>query len=369
MLNFDTLDLRIIEGIGLYGPRNITNLAKRLGVPVETLRKRLKRLRSQIFLYANIYHTNLGLRKAVVHAQAVPGREQLLFDSLKMNDFWIYVDRCYGINEGCLGIYTIPKGHTAEFEDFVHELEKVELSNDTRIFWSTCFHAVTARCNWFSPNESKWVFCWDEWVNEIPTRTTQLPYTLIDPQDFPLLGDEIDVFILKELEKNPTVSLTDLAAMLGISQQLAEYHYRRHILARGLLEGFSVNDFRFEINSSDLFYFFLTFDSLEKLARFASSLLDKPFAHVLGKGLGKNSLFANIYLPKSEFRNFVDALSKLINMGCLASYSYVIQDIRKAQRQTISYEYFRNGGWIYDHAKHVRNLKGLIEQYKKTLNA
>jgi DNA-binding Lrp family transcriptional regulator len=286
-----------------------------------------------------------------------------------MNDFWIYVNRCYGINEGALGIYTIPKERTAEFEDFIRELKKLELSNDIKIFWSTCFQAVSARCNWFNPKDAKWIFCWDEWINEIPTRTAQLPYTLIDPQDFPLLGDEIDVFILKELEKNPTVSLTDLAAMLGISQQLAEYHYRRHILARGLLEGFSVGDFRFEIKSSDLFYFFFTFDSLEKLGKFASSLLNKPFAHMLGKVLGENALIANIYLPKSEFRNFVDTLSKLINMGFLQSYSYIIQDLRKAQRQTISYEYFKNGAWIYNHVKHIRNLKGLVERYKKTLNA
>lgn len=362
MTDFDLLDLRMIEGLGVLGPRNITSLARRLGVPAETLRKRLRRLRSQVFLYANIYHTNLGLRKAVVLAQAVPGWEQLLFDCLKMNDFWIYVNRCYGINEGCIGFYTIPKEHAIEFEDFILELEKLRVANNTRISWSTCFQAVHARCNWFNPNEAKWIFRWDEWINEIPTRTTQLPYTLIDPRDFPVMADEIDVFILKELEKNPTVSLTDLATMLGISQQLAEYHYRKHIMARGLLESFDVFDFRFGMESSDWFYFFLTFDSLEKLAKLASSLLDKPFVRGLGKVLNAAGLIVNVYLPKPEFRNFIDALSKLINLGFLQSYSYIIQDLRKAQRQTISYEYFKNGSWIYDHSKHIQNLKDIVKR-------
>jgi len=361
MHQFDILDLKMIEGLGIYGPRNITNLARRLNVPPETLRKRLRRIQPQIYLYANIYHTNLGLRKAVVHAQAFPGKEQLLFDCLKTNDFWIYLNRCYGINEGSLGVYTIPKKHTAEFKDFVIALKKLGVAKHPQIFWSTCFQSVHARCNWFNSSDKKWVFRWDEWINQIPTKTTELPYTLIDPKDFPVLADEIDVFILKELEKNPIVSLTNLANMLGVSQQLVEYHYQRHVLANGLLESFDVGDFRFDINTSDAFYFFLTFDSYEKLAKFASSLLDKPFVRVLGKILGKNALIANIYLPKLEFRNFVDTLSKLINMGFLQDYSYVIQDLKRAQRQTISYEYFKKGSWIYDHHKHIQNLKELVE--------
>ena len=365
MKHFDLLDLKMMEGIGTYGPRNITSLARRLNVPAETLRKRLQRIRSKVFLYANIYHTNLGLKKAFVHAQSIPGKEQLLFDSFKVNDFWIYVNRCYGINEGCLGIYTIPPEHAREFESFMFELEKSGFANNMKIFWSTCWQAVHARCKWFSPQNAQWAFNWDEWIHEIPAETTQLPYTLIDPEDFPVLADETDVFILKELEKDPTVRLVDLAAKLGISQQLADYHYKKHIIARELLESFDVLDFRFDMKASDMFYFFLTFENSEKLARFASSLLDKPFVLGLGKILGENVLLAHVYLPKLEFRNFVDALSKLISLGLLQSYKYVIQDLRNAQRQTISYEYFKDRSWIYDHKKHMQNLKTLMKRHQK----
>jgi DNA-binding Lrp family transcriptional regulator len=367
MLKYDTIDLRMMEGLGIYGPRNITRLARKLNISPETLRNRLRRIRSQIVLYTNVYCTNLGLKKAVVSAQAIPGYEQLLFDCLKMNDFWMYVNRCYGVNEGCLGIYSIPKDHALEFEDFISELEKLRIANDIKISWSTCFQQVHTRCNWFNFKDANWIFPWDEWISEIPTETTQLPYTLIDPQDYPIMADETDVFIIKELEKDPTVNLTDLATKLGISQQLAEYHYRKHVLARQLLESFDVLDFRFDINASDMFFFFLTFDSWEKLARLASSLLDKPFALGLGKVLGENGLIAHVYLPKLEFRNFVDALSKLISMGFLQSYRYIILDLGKGQRQTISYEYFKNGAWIYDHNKHIQNLRSLVQHKNDSL--
>lgn len=361
MKTFDMLDLKMMESIGAYGPRNVTSIARRLKVPAETLRKRLHRMRSKVFLYTNLYHTNLGLKKAFVHAQSIPGREQLLFDSMKTNDFWIYVDRCYGVNEGCFGIYTVPKEHTGEFEDFILEIQKLGIAGDIKLHWSTCFQAVHARCNWLSPNEIRWIFNWDEWVSEIPKETTKLPYTLVDPKDFPILADSTDLFILKEFEKDPTVSLVDVSARLGISQQLAEYHYKKHILSRGLVESFEVLDFRFDMNSSDMFYFLLTFDSSEKLAKFASSLLDKPFALGLGKILSENALLAHIYLPKVEFRNFVDTLSRLVNLELLQNFTYVIQDLRRAQRQTISFECFKERSWVYDHSKHIKNLRALIK--------
>jgi hypothetical protein len=64
-------------------------------------------------------------------------------------------------------------------------------------------------------------------------------------------------------------------------------------------------------------------------------------------------------LPRTEFRRLVEALSTLVRSKSLSNYSYVIQDVGKASRQTISYEYFKNKKWTYDHEKHIRNMKKL----------
>jgi len=362
----DVLDLKILESLGIQGPRNVTDVARKLGIPAETLRKRLKRMPSRIFFrfHVNIYHTNLGLKKALVFAEAIPGHEDLLFNCLKTNDFWSYVSRCYGMNEGCYGLYIIPKDHCSDFEHFVLRLEKFRVARNVKIFWSTCFQSVHSRSNWFDGQSKKWVFQWNKWIEEIPTKDTQLPYTLIDPKDWPIMGDEIDVFILKEMEKNPKISLSEVAKMLGVSQQLVEYHYRKHVLEHGLIESFDVFSIHFDTAISDMFVFILKFDSMERLARFAKSLLDKPFVGGLGKILSENIIIVDVYLPRLEFRKFLDALSKLVRVGLLQSYNYVILDIRKVQRQTISYEYFKNGSWIYDHQKHIKNLRNLVEKSK-----
>jgi len=363
---FDLLDVKILESLGIHGPRNITSIARKMGVPAETIRKRLKRIHSKNFLrtHVNIYHTNLGLKKAVVFAEAIPGYEDLLFESLKINNFWIYLSRCYGMNEGCLGIYTIPRNHCTDFKQFLSELGRLKVAREIDLYWSTCFQSVNLRCNWFDSASKSWNFRWDKWIEEMPTQTTRLPFTLVDPPDFPVEGDETDVLILKELEKDATVSFTKLAKMLGISPQLIRYHFYEHLVERKLIEGFEISVFPFDRAVSDMFYFVFKFDNGEKLAKFALSLMDKPFVHTLGKILEEYALIANLYMPKAEFRKFMDILSRLVKSGFLQSYFYVIQDLNKTLRQTISYEYFKNRGWIYEHEKHIKSIQDLVKRNK-----
>ncbi len=40
----------------------------------------------------------------------------------------------------------------------------------------------------------------------------------------------------------------------------------------------------------------------------------------------------------------------------------MIQDLDKTVRQTISYEYFEKGSWIYEHDKHIQRLVDLAER-------
>lgn len=360
----DLLDLEILDALATYNPRNLADVARKLGIPSETLRKRIKRLSSNFYfrLNLNIYHTNLGLKKAIVFVDAKPGFEDFVMNGLKTNDFWIYVGRYYGKFEGCLGIYTIPKEHSQQFEKFVKELENSDTVRTISILWSTCFQTVQSRRKWFDPNSLKWIFPWDEWVCDVLEGDTELPLTLIDPEDFPVRGDEIDLFILKELEKNATKDLTEIGKMLGISQQVVGYHYNKHLIPKGLIESFNVTFHQFDLRISDMFFFIFGFESEEKLAKFANSLLDKPFARGLGKVLGKNKLIAILYLPRYEFRRFIEALSELARSGFLHSYDYVIQDIGKAFRETIPYQCFKDGRWIYDHDKHIEKLQNLVEK-------
>jgi Lrp/AsnC family leucine-responsive transcriptional regulator len=214
---------------------------------------------------------------------------------------------------------------------------------------------------WFDSASEKWAFQFENWVDEIPSQSTKLPYTLKDPEEFPILADDVDIFILKELEKNAVVPFSELAKRLGITPQSVKYRYRK-LLKRNLIEGFEIHLYPFQTALFEAFYFIFTFESYEKFAKFATSLLDKPMVVSLGKIRGQNSLLAFLYIPFQEFKGFINALSKLRTSGWLQDYFYVHLDLDEDWRQTFSYEYFNQGSWIYDHKEQIKKLQTNLKQ-------
>ena len=367
--SLDSLDIKIVEALGTYGPRNITRIARTLGVRPGTIRFRMNRMSSlfRLRMHAAVYHTNLGLKKAVVFAEATPGYEDLLFECLKVNSFYVYLTRCYGAFEGCFAVYTIPVDHCAEFVRFIKEIEKFKIAKQIRFYWSTCFHTINQTSKWFDYKTEQWTYRWHEWIKEIPTQPTNLPYTLIDPESWPMKADELDLLIIQELEVDAAISFKKIAEIWKTSPQRIRYRYQNHLIERGLIEKYQIAIRPFHRTSSIMLWFVFKFDSSGKMARFASSLLNKPFAIVSGKILNENALVAQIYLPNSEFRPFIDCLSQLCRDDFLQSYSYVIQDRRKGRcsRETIPFEDSKDGKWIYDHKKHLKELQSLMSNHLK----
>ncbi|MCS7385020.1 MAG: hypothetical protein NDF53_04745 [archaeon GB-1867-097] len=96
--------------------------------------------------------------------------------------------------------------------------------------------------------------------------------------------------------------------------------------------------------------------------KFATSLMDKPFVKAIGKILNANQLYAYIYLPSPQLRNFLRALSKLIQEGLLKSYQYAIQDLTRSSRATIPFQCYRNGRWEYNHQRYMKILHKLLKE-------
>jgi DNA-binding Lrp family transcriptional regulator len=166
------------------------------------------------------------------------------------------------------------------------------------------------------------------------------------------------------IEKDGRATLTDVAKVIDLPLETVKYHFREHVAKRGLIEGYQVEIYRFPFPLSEMFFFKFEFDSHDLMRKFALALHDKPFPIFLGKVLGEDALISQIYLPKWEFRMFVNALSSLIRKGLLKGYHYIIQDIYQNWRQTIPYQHFQDGGWNYDEGKHYREIEKLVKDYK-----
>jgi len=180
-------------------------------------------------------------------------------------------------------------------------------------------------------------------------------------------GDETDLFVLKELEKNAMIDSVDIAKKLGTSRQVVEYHYRNHVLKRGLIENVQVSVAPFDRKGlSEPVFFTLRFDDDESLAKFALSLLDKPFAHTLGKVLNEHALVAYLhFLSRRDFRRFMDALSRLVRDGFVRDYGFALLDLDKTLRETVRHDLFKDGSWIYDHEGYLERVGELVKKAGK----
>jgi DNA-binding Lrp family transcriptional regulator len=359
----DPLDIQILEAVGMCGPRNVSRIARHITTPIPTVRDRISYLKSQfsLLLQAKVYHTFIGLKKAFVFARASPGRERLLWESMTANEYWLYLTARYDAAESFYGIYGIPVDHTAEFEQFIRQTQKLAIAQSATLFWSTCIHEVPLTGNWYDHESETWVFKWDQWVEDIENQGTSLPHTLIEPRSYPQRADEVDIFILKELEKDATCPLHRIAESLGVGNQKVHYHFENHVIGKGLIEGYVVHLPHFE-DVSESYCFRFNFHDEKGMAKFALSLENKPFVRSIGKIIGRNALFVNIYLPRKEFRGFTDSLAKLIKNGLLEEYNYAVEDLTRRQAETIPYQSFKDKSWIYNHEEHMKKLHAVSKR-------
>ncbi len=359
------IDVKTLQGLAEHNPRNRSETAIKLGMPRETLRYRINYLRSHfsLQLQGNVYHTSIGLRKAIVRSQSKAGYEDVLYDLMKSNDYWLYVSQFISA-PACLGMYAIPSEKEKEFEDFVEQIRTSDLVKDVTFSWSTCIHTVNATGTWFDRRNEEWVFPWNSWLDEVQTAKGELPYTLKESDGYPQMADRIDIIILKELEKNCATKMVDIADMLNMSLQRVRYHFVTHIAKKQMFEGPQILADHYKGLDPDTYFFLFSFNDYSNFKKFALSLLDKPFVRSMGKMYQRNDLFAQIYLPRKQLRSFLEALSKLVRNGFLETYDYLIQDLTRSERQTIPYEFFKNNRWEYDGQKYTRKLEKTIEQFK-----
>lgn len=362
----DEIDVKILEGLSLLGPRNIALLSKHIDHPISTVSYRIRRMldKSILFFHVNPYHTYMGLKKAVIFVEAMLGYEDVLLDCLRVNDFWLLLCRVYGPYEGCGGIWTIPKEKAEDFEDFIQSLIDKGIARSAEINWSTCFEGIPVQTRWFNNEQGQWTFNWDELLKEVEIIEGKLPITLIDPPDWPIKVDYTDLLIIKELEIDGRKSLSNISRKLDIPFEKIKYHFREHVSKRGLLEGYQIEIYRFPSLVSEYIFFKFEFDTYEQFAKFTLSLHDKPFPIFMGKVLGENALITQVYLPKWEFRKFIAFLSELIKKGLLSSYHYVLEDAFQMWRETIPYDHFKDGKWDYDSDLMKKGIEEVLQKWK-----
>lgn len=353
----DYIDLIVIEELSKHGPRNVLKIAKKLKVSESTVRYRIKKLveKGLLKLYVNIYHTNIGLKKHLVFASLNPRYHECIFD-LMDSYYFGFLHRVYDKRPYVFGVHLAPPDMSNQLNRFLDEMSNLGVIEDYKVLYSTCFHNVNPSSTWFDFDNNCWNFPWPTMLNEIEKAPTDLPFTLKDPKMFPMLADELDIHILKELEKDPTIPYMELAEKLNTTPQNIRYHYTSHIIKNRLIEGFDIVFYRFLRETSLIIVALLDFPNETYLAKVANVMINKPFSESYGKILGQYRLLAYLYLPLPEFGNLVKFLNNMVSAGYLKSYEFFFSPAtEEGVKFTIPFEYFRDGRWRFPDIDSVIN--------------
>ena len=354
----DKVNAKILEAIGKHGSRNITRLAKTTDLPITTVRFRLKKMMKdgRVLVTVNPNIHNLGLAKAFLVAEAPFGQHDKLLSAIRNTDYWTYTIRCYGKFDGYCAYFAFPARYKEKLEEYWNQAKRLGILTSSKFFWVTNSHVIPPNFSWFDFKKRKWKFLWEEWIKEILNESEKLPKILEDPREYPVMVDKRDLLIIKELQKDESIEFKKLAKIVGITPQSVGVRYRK-IVKRNLIIDYAVDTYPFPIEVSDLYTFIVDFFDEHFLAKFANACEKKPFVISYAKIIGKPSLVINIYILKKEFPQFMSSLSRLCKEGIIRSIFYVTLDPTSYRRQTISYEYFENGVWLYNHKDKIKKLK------------
>jgi len=354
----DPINAKILSGLGRFGPRNTSFLARSSKLPATTVAFRIKKLIKKGYLQVrtNLDHSKLGLMKAVLVTETTGGLEEKLREAVENIGYWTYITKCFGKFNGVYALFAFPAEHKDKLEAYLKEAVRCKTTSSYIFFWMTNLCEVPPNFDWFDFKSKAWKFPWQQWINEVLKASEKPSKSLVEPEKYQIMVDKTDLFLLKELEKDAFVEFTKIANTLGMSPQGVRYRYYKHVMKHGLINDYEIAIFPYPLMVSDMCSFIVHFQNEKALAKFSNTLSDKPFIINYGKIIGRNSLLMNSYTPRTEFPNLINALNSLVKRDLITDFFYVNLDIASFKRQTVSYEFFRDKSWAFNYNEKLKRL-------------
>ncbi len=361
----DEENIKIIETMKQYGPRNLQQIARRSKLPYTTVYGRVAKLQSLNALrsYAHLSYSRIRLARAMVLARPFPGKETLVRDALKVPGWWLRIARCMGEPNGYYSLHAVPIPNQQDFRLYLDQLVSRGVIKDYQLFWLGDSYSPLPNFEYYDPKERSWRFEWREWAQAIKSSKggdVKKPSSTRDS------FDKKDLIILKELTQDARVTLASLSKLLGMTLPATKYRFDR-LIEQGFVADYVISLLPFIPELSELCEIRLDFPS-ESLMRSTERVLAKtPFVLTIVPIIGLNSLTARVYIPRQEITNLVNFLSFLAREEILAGYSYVQLDPATQLSQSFPFKIYVDGsGWPYDNRDYLQTVTNLVSKWSKT---
>ena len=353
------LELRIIRE--LTRGNNISSIAKSLNISKETVRRRIKelegplgRLRLRIDLYA------IGLSQIVLISEDLSVGSRLLRSPYLRSIAYMYkFNKRYSLVN-----ITPPLRALDNYVTYLKSLssEKCDIYiTYSPIYWIPDLAYIK---NFNDP----FLYDWSELRKDIERAPTELKISLkAQATGLTKTIDRIDLFILRELEINPLKSIRSIARDLGISQQLAHYHYKRHVTPVILSKNLRVFLKR---ESAIKGLLVVKFNNNRYLNKFVNVLVSLPHCSTILLDVLKPTLLLSYQVYAHHYTDFVKAMFELKEVGIvkeIENYGLFAEPVFNIR--VLPWERaFMSGNWIVDEfIKDTRSLDNFTNRIEVRL--
>ena len=363
MKMLDRTNADIIGALSRYDPRNITAIAKAVNLPNSTVAFRIKNLIRKLDLEVNarVDFSKLGLTRAVVFTETYPGRWNILWNALEDLGYLTYMTKCHGRFYGCYSIFAFPYEYKEKLKEYFDKAKRFKALKNFLFFWTTNLCEVHPSFDFYDFEKKEWIFQWKKIKEEIEGAPDKLPEKLMDHKDYPIMADEIDLIMLRQLEKNGVSTFKELAKLSKMSPKNVAYRYKRHLIERELITDHMVGFLPYSFQVADICTYVIDFENEQALAKFANSLGNKVFVMSYAKVLGKNTLIMNTCLPKTESAQFLELLNSLAEAHLVRDFFHMVLTLTPHKRGGVPVEFFKEGTWLCNVDKSIGNLKMLYD--------
>ena len=327
MYSLDRLDYEILNKIQ-ENPFNIAKIAKELKTPYHKVRRRLNRLLKEekvAKVYAEPIYPKLGLSTVVFILN------RRLENDMDMAILYSRI-KARLLSSKTMLVYSIPRKFIRDLKRFIRILYGEESIEHYGVYDRILIGRKDFKILDEAPDEID--------IHEIDISDVNLYY-----QDHAEPLDRTDLFIVKKLQKDATTSITSIARSLGISKQLAEYHLKKHVMSRGLVE-FNATIFA-DLRKQPCLVLLVEFSDYLALVSTMMHVVRIPFTSSIF--LSNNKMLMHIGTPINLTLRLMRLLDDLVEKGAIVDYKYYIQDPSYIPRRyTISCIAYRNGAWRRD---------------------
>ncbi len=344
-------NIQILSAMWKYGPRNLLEVSRRIGMPFTSVYHRMAKMESNSQEVALLVPavSKLGMIRITVLAAASPGCEEEVTSALKAPNVWRSIGWCEGPFTH-ISIQLVPVKFLREFRSYIQQLADKKLITNFSLIYTSDYVPNFPDFGYYNAIDSRWKFDWEGWFASLGEECDLAPFD--DPIDYPILVDKKDLMIIRELEKNGRKSLADVAQATRMTTHAVKYHFDNKLVASAVAKYFQFRVHPFPIDASAYHMTMLEFNSKKDLNRFLSLIPRLFFVIGASKVLRRNAVMIETWMLESQLQKMFSFFSEMARAGFLNSYSTVRMDFRSRQTQTISDELFdEENGWVVDFEK------------------